>query len=444
MLRITLVAVLVCISARSQELPEPAVTLAHVKLKMAEALAQTTNYTCLATMERASRSSPERPFTRADTVRFEIANVAGRELFAWEGEGRFEDQSIGAALPYGVVSNGEYTLHARAVFTDGYATIRFVGRETLNGLDALRWNYVIPLFGSGWTISNRGRRVRTGAHGAFWVDPKTLDVMRLDMHADDLPPDFVNTAAATWVDYGRVQLGSRDVLLPQTAGLILDEKSGKRKLKQNLNLLVFSHCRQYSAESSVSFDEKAIPSLPARATTKDVELPAGLVLRLRLAAPIDSSTTAVGDRVNAITTTDVHHGSRIVVPSGVTAHGRVRRIERREGPPVQYALGLEFSELEWNGQRIRFFGDLERLEPAIKGLREIAGVGPVEYRSAPDSDAQIYNIPDIPGNATLLIEGAAFRIPAGTTMTWRSGKVKWSRPRLRSPNWAPGPSPSGR
>jgi hypothetical protein len=53
---------------------------------MAEVLAQATNDTCLVTMERASRSSPRKPFTRADTVRFEIANVAGCELFAWEGE----------------------------------------------------------------------------------------------------------------------------------------------------------------------------------------------------------------------------------------------------------------------------------------------------------------------------------------------------------------------
>lgn len=375
-------------------------------------------------------------------MRFEIANVAGRELFAWEGEGRFEDQSIGAALPYGVVSNGEYTLHARAVFTDGYATIHFVGREVLNGQDALRWSFVIPLFGSGWTISNRGRHVRAGSHGSFWVDPKTLDVMRLDMHADDLPVDFANTAAATWIDYGRVQLGSRDVLLPQTAGLLLDEKSGKRKLKQNLNLLVFSHCRQYSADSRVSFDAgKAIPDMPGRATTKEMELPAGLVLSLRLSTPIDSSTTAVGDRVNAITTAEINHG-KIIVPAGAAVHGRVRRMEKREGPPVQYALGLEFSELELNAQRIRFFGALERLEPAVKGLREIAGVGPVEYRGSPDSEAQIYNVPDIPGVATLIIDGARFNIPAGATMIWRTGKVKWSRPKYHSPNWAPGPSPS--
>jgi hypothetical protein len=432
-IRIIPVTLFCCVAACSQDLPDSVLTLAHVKQRMSGMLAQTTNYTCLVTMERASQSAPNKPFRRLDTVRFEIANAAGRELFAWAGADRFEDQSIQTALPYGVSSTGEYALHARAVFTDGYASMQFAGRDH----DALRWNFVIPLFGSGWTISNRGRRIRTGSHGSFWVNPKSLDVTRLEMYADDLPPGFANTAAFTWIDYARIQLGSRDILLPQTAGLVLDERPAKR----NLNVLAFSHCRQYSAESSLSFDAGKAPSLspPPSSTGKKQQLPSGIVLTLQLTTPIDSRTTAVGDPLTAITTSDVNH-----IPKGANVHGRVRRIERREGPPVQYALGVEFSELECNGRRVLFFGSLESLDPALKGLRGIVGAGTIEYQGSRDSDIQIYNIPEIPGVATLLIHATGFDIPQGTMMTWRTGKLKSNRLKAFSPNWAPGPSPSGR
>jgi hypothetical protein len=117
---------------------------------------------------------------------------------------RVKNSTGGSNPPLSAITKSRHNLHARAVFTDGYSKIEFAGREALNGRDALRCKYIIALLGSGWTISNRGLHVRTGAHNAFWVDPKTLDVMRLDMHTDHLPPDFANTAAVTRIDYGRV------------------------------------------------------------------------------------------------------------------------------------------------------------------------------------------------------------------------------------------------
>jgi hypothetical protein len=419
-----LIAMLAATALTCQELDESTLMLSRVRRRMSEAVEQMTNFTCLVTLERSSRSGLSKPWLRNDTVRFEIVNVEGRELFAWRGQDQFEKGSIQSLLPYGVVSTGEYALHARAVFIDGFSRITFAGKEVVNGREAIRWNTVVPLYGSGWRIGNRGRRVLTGSHGSFWVNPATLDVIRMETRADDLPPDFANTAATTWTDYSRVQLGSRNALLPQTAGLVLDEKSGK----QNMNLLQFSHCRQYVTESTISFTDSAPVAAPGPSKPTNVELPAGLVLSLRLATQVDSRISAVGDSVDAVAISEVRQGGKVVVPVGATFHGRVRRIEKRQGPPPQYAVGLEFSELELDGRRILFFGVLERLDPTPKEFRRIATTGVFEYQGLPDS-TQSYNIPEVPGVATMIFVGRDFSIPEGTSMFWRTGKVTLSRPK---------------
>ncbi len=421
-----LIAMLPSVALAFQEQTDPVLLLAKVRAQVSEALRQTSDYTCLATMERSSGSTPRRSWKRVDLVRYEIASSGGREFFGWRGQTQFEETSAKAVLPYGVVSNGEYALHARAVFTDGYSTIRFAGPSTLNGQPAIRWNFVIPHFGSGWYVSYNGRRVRTGSHGSFWTNPATLDLLRIEMYADDLPADFGNTNVATWTEYGRVQLGSSRALLPHTAGVFLRERSGK----QNLNLLEFSHCRQYTARSRIYFSPNEnvstakSPRSAKRTAATEPELPPGLTLDLRLAAPILSTNAVVGDTVEAVSASDAVLRGAVAVPAGTVFYGRVRRTELREGNPPQFAVGLEFSELRLNGERIRFFGTLVSVTPEIKGLRQIKHRGVFEYRPSSNAVAQIYDLPDVPGVATLIFVGPSFEIPRGSIFTWRTGKLE--------------------
>lgn len=233
--------------------------------------------------------------------------------------------------------------------------------------------------------------------------------MRLQIHADGFPPDFPDTGASTTMDYGRVRIGARDVLLPQTAAVILDERSGAR----NRNVMEFSHCRQYAGEASIRFDVD-----DSRATSRlapenaESELPSGVSLRLRLSESIDPRTAATGDPVNAVLVSDVIEGGRTLVPKGASVRGRLRGIEKQAGPPVQFAVGIEFIELEFSGKRARFFGDLKRVEGSVNGLRRIT-------RSS------------IPGTTTLIFEGSSFRLPQGTVMLWTTGTLKRrERPRL--------------
>ena len=408
--RLEIAALLSMTAALAGELPESVIQLARVKSEVTRWLEHLPNYTCLVTVQRTAQSRPGRAFNPVDTMWYDIAHSDGRELFAWPGSRRFAERPITTAITYGVISDGEFALHANTVFAGGYSTIRFHRIEALNGRDTLRWDFVIPLFGSGWTITNAGREAHVSSHGSFWIASESLELMRLEVHADGIPPDFPDTAAITTMDYGRVRIAARDVLLPQTATLVLDERSGAR----NRNIMEFSHCRQYAGESSLKFDvEHSQASFDGPTESAEGELPAGVSLRLQLSDSIDSRTATVGDPVKAVLVSDAIQQGMTLVPRDATLRGRLRGIDRRMGPPVQYVIEVEFIELEFSGKRMRFFGDLKRLEGSVNGLRRIA-------RSS------------IPGTATLVFEGSSFQLPKGTVMLWTSGILKQrERPHLQ-------------
>jgi hypothetical protein len=408
-----IVGALVSIAAcHGDDLPESVIQLARVKAKMKDLLEHLPDYTCVVTLQRATRSPRADDFKTTDTVRYEIAQSGGRELFAWPGARRFEAQSLNGAIHGGVISTGEFALHARAVFTDGYANFKFAGHEMLNARDALRWDFDIPLSGSGWTIRYVTRTARVGSRGSIWIEPDTLDLKKLEIQATGLPPDFPNTAAVSWVEYSRVMIGTRETLLPQTAALTLDEARGSR----NRNVLEFSHCRQYIGESTISFyTTEKNEAKPAEPPAAEVRIPEGLVMRLQLVTAIDSERAAIGDPIEAALVSDVQHRGRVVFRSGTIVRGRLRRIEQRSGLPRQLAVDLEFNSIGMDGQRARFFGNLVRVDSRVPGLRAIAR--PPQY--------EVFHVPKVPGLATLIFEGSGVHLPAGMMMTWVSRE--WTR-----------------
>ena len=50
--------------------------------------------------------------------------------------------------------------------------------------------------------------------GSVWVDPKTARVLRIEMQARNVPPDFPMATIESAVDYSYVSIGGTSVLLP--------------------------------------------------------------------------------------------------------------------------------------------------------------------------------------------------------------------------------------
>src|SRR5262245_34587650 len=160
------------------QIPPELEQLGRVTRRMRQHLDRTVSHTCLETIERSriNRSGREQ---RHDTVRLEVAFVGDRELFSWPGASRFDDREVGDLVNGGAIGSGLFASIARAVFLGGWARFKFVGNETIGTAQTLRWDYEVPLMGSGWTIRMGGAEGKSAFSGSFWADPSTSDVVRL-------------------------------------------------------------------------------------------------------------------------------------------------------------------------------------------------------------------------------------------------------------------------
>jgi hypothetical protein len=387
---------LVSLAAQSDVTPA-VVQLSRIKQQMAEHLSHIANFTCLETIRR-SRSDRFGQMLKSDTLRLEVAFVDGKELFSRHGADKFEDRGIGELVAGGAIESGLFASLARGVFLQKWPTYRYAGEEVLRGRRAVRYNYEVPLLGSGYELNIGGERALVGFSGSFWADAETLQVMRLSVNADDIPFRLRIVKAVQSIDYDRVRLNETDFLLPERAEMDLEELSGGKSRNQT----EFSHWLRYVGESTLVFDDST--SKGAAAEESKLRLPAGLVLVTRLETEIGSDRALVGDRITATVEQDARSKQKLIVPAGATLEGRIRAIEKTADASGNSTLTLEFSELQIAGRRIRFFARLSEVKSSSGEARKITDEG-------------------LLGVAALQIRGSRFRLSHDLRLVWKMGEL---------------------
>jgi hypothetical protein len=390
---------------RQAELPEDVLLLNRIKAKMEQNLSRIPNYTCLETMVRGQHASnrlviaaPGKsvPFRTRDIVRFEVAEVGGVELFARPGEHNFEKRDLRELASTGLIGDGIFSGFAHDVFRS--AANKFVD-EVIDGRKLLRYDFRIPLFMSGYRVGTDAARALVGYHGSFWADPETSDAVRMDVIADDIPPETGLAEMVNRVDFARVHIGGSDALLPQSAEMTARVLEGS----ENRNRISFTHCREYGVQSVISYEDLSDPAGGTSRGRSFIDLPSGLLLTLKLDTPVDASAAHIGDVLSATVDVDARYKGTLYVPKDAVITGRLRRLElHKEGWPY-VLVGLEFIEIEFESKQSRFFADLEKiiLPPGAEGPKR------VQAR-------------DLPGVGMVTARGNNLRLPAGTRMIWKT------------------------
>jgi len=385
---------------------------------MAQNLSRVPNYTCLETMVRTTRppesliiAAPGKsvPFRRSDIVRFEVAEVDGAELFAFPGNHDFRQMTLHELAATGLIGNGSFSILSNQVFNANKAEFHFAGEEKMDGRSLLRFDFRVSELVSGHFVGTELGSAAVGYHGSFWADPHTFDAVRLDVSADDIPPSLGIDRSGNRIDYALVRIGSSTVLLPQSGEISMRRLSGWDARNQ----LTFTHCREYGVESTISFGEVNEPPGPPAAGpsegTRNVELPAGLELTIRLETPIDSEKALVGDPISGKVDADAKIKGNVVVHKDALVSGRLRRLEQHpEGWPYVLAR-LEFTEIQFEGKTARFFAEFEKIvpPPGSDGIKRVA-------------TKDLPGIGGIPGVGTVSVVGNRMVLPAGTRMIWKT------------------------
>jgi hypothetical protein len=304
---------------------------------------------CTHTVERSSRAATGQPWRKADTLRFEVALVGGRELYGLPGARAFDERPLAEIVGRGTITTGQFGGLARQVFLDSVARFTFDGETEENGRRAFVYRYDVPPEKSRYRLRSGNRDAVVGFQGEFRIDAETLDLLRLEVQAYDIPEPLSLAEADTTLRYERVAIGGEEALLPVAATFRVAGVDGI----EDLNHTRLSGCRRYRVESTVRADgeiEAVRPAKPERAIAEQPpELPAGAVLELALESDFDPQAASVGDPVRARVVRPLKDGETIVVPEGAPVLGRVVRLEQETIPFPIYEIGLQFDTLQIGG-----------------------------------------------------------------------------------------------
>jgi hypothetical protein len=322
------------------------VLLEKVRAHMLEMLAGQPNYTCLETVERSNRAGKEKEFRLLDTVRLEVALVGGQEMFAWPGSKQFEDTDLRTFVPTGMFGSGDFALYAKAVFGGRATATEYKGEAKLREQITSRFDFQVPA-ASGMRIRQPDLTATVGYHGSFYADAGTLDALRLEVEADDLPPKLDLRLVSDTMEYKRTRIGDRDFLLPSLSETLMVDLRGDT----SRNLVRFSACHEFAGESKLKFgdDDDVAAATPAVAK-RELTLPKNAEVNLRLIGEIDTDKAAVGDPVRAALANDIKDKGKVILAKGAEATGRIVRLEHYADFTV---LGFMFEEAESEAAHVK-------------------------------------------------------------------------------------------
>ena len=260
--------------SRQDPLPDWVLQLSRVKRHLKENFERIPNYVCQETVERFERRAGQPQARQVDILHFDVAHVADKELLALPGAGGFEDKELSTYMSSGVLGTGMFSTLPLSLFVANVARIT-VHQETAGLPAGPGYDYEIPVFLGGLHISSGQAKADVAVRGTFWVDAESMELIRIEEHAVDVPSQTGMKDIDATVDYARMEIGNSRVLLPQSADLVITNLDGWEKR----NRMEFSDCREYVSESTVRFEdpaelppvEKKMPASPeGSASTKAV------------------------------------------------------------------------------------------------------------------------------------------------------------------------------
>lgn len=415
------VALIPAAVAIAQDLPPGVLLLSQVKNQIKRELHRLPNISCIETVQREYQPAKGK-MHRLDTIRLEVLTNGDKELFASPGERRFSDRHPMTYAGGGLLSDGMFGLYLKEILVTGNVSNQYKGEEEIGGRRLARYDYRLPVMWSGQTIQTKEGSGRVGYHGSYWADPRTYDVARLELNADDLPSTLPIAELVTIINYARTGLEDNlAVLLPESAEIRLVESSGEIKH----NRVEFTHCRVFGANSTIDFSSPGSPqqTLPFGVASVDDTLrplPAGLEIAVTLRSRI-SEDMSVGALIDGVVAGNVTAKGAVVVAAGSPVRGRIRRLERYTDPFPHFVVGLEFTEVELQGIRHGFYADVVEIESA-PGIEQTVSFNRTQalIGRAIRENRETLSLPNLPGVATFFVRGGKLDLPRDFRTVWKT------------------------
>jgi hypothetical protein len=419
---------------------DPRGLLLRVRDNVTDTLARLPKYMCSLTIDRAQYApDPIHPLScdglagqrkkgqyrprlaETDRVRLDVAIAAANEIYSWLGEDRFDDRDVFDFVRQGALQTGGFRSFLSSIFGGSAANFSYNGETAVDGRTLVEFGFQVPREQSTYMFGNRREHVIAGYEGAFLVDPKTSELVRLVVRTSGLPAETGACEASTTLDYSRVRLHDAEFLLPREAVLDILNTDGS----DLRNRTVYSSCHEFRGESSINFDEPA-PSAatagniaPSQASTASpLTLPVGLPFKLLFTEPIDTEAAAAGDRVKAKFANAILDASskRVLVPEGSPVTARIVRLEHFPGPPTSVRVLVKLENVNLGGTPRPFTATMNWVPQAMVAVTN----GPVLQRRIPIGSLNSQADPNI-GIFDFRGVQPNFIVKSGLESDWKTG-----------------------
>lgn len=435
-------------TAAQNGLPPDLALLGRIRGQITRDLKQQPPLACRLLLERGTRKKGRR-FDAQDTLKLDMTMQNGQELLSGSAARRLKEPEWGEVMAApGTTGNGHSDLFLRSIFLSASPRFFYEGEEDHNGRATHRFAYRISRLDSGYTLSGAGITAKVPYRGRFWVDRESLDIVRLEVEAEEIPAELKLKAVTRTTEYGRQKVGNTELLLPGLSEFATLETGGTEKVSQAR----LSDCRLHAEESRVITQsvertpqpappkpvptpvaaapppvEKAPPPAPPKPSAVSVAEPAvaklasldGLAgMRVETQLEPAHGVPAVGTAMTFRLSRDLRRGDEVIAPKGARLAGRITRwneISNRQGA---HLVTLEFTELHVGDVRLPWTGQVTRVLPLADSVRPSgmpSGVLLPTSARTPTADTFLAALP--PNTVTLIMLGNT--MPRMLQIEWR-------------------------
>jgi len=365
---------------------DPDQALARLREIVRGQAAQIPNYTCVQTIDRlffrTSSGGARLPWPcreldalkrkggyrliphGADRFRLDVRVGPGAEMYSWVGDSRFEDRPLRELIGSPPSSTGSFGPALMDIVEDA-AEFKFEGEKTFNGRGVYAYSFHVPVARSHHSFAIQdGSDTPVAYEGTILADRETGAPVQLTILAGELPPEANCCRFTTALEYRHVSIGAAEFLLPFEA-LQRFVMPGGPEVE---NTVTFSACREYRAQSTVTYGSGSTPGPAASADAAPPpswDAPAGLPVTIALTTRIDSAVAAAGDPFTGRLATPVLDKLKnVIAPQGAFVRGRVARVVRILEPAlVTIDLRIETVEIGGLEVPVRLTG---KNDPAVR------------------------------------------------------------------------------
>jgi hypothetical protein len=287
---------------------------------------------------------------RTDRLRLDVALSYEGEMYSWPGAGRFEEGDIVALVPDGAIGTGPFASLVLGVFEGRNSRYEFEGDATREGRRLMEYSFSVPQEESHYRIKALNEWVTIGYTGTLLVDPRTAELVRIDVRTAELPQESSLCEVDTTMEYGMVALRGGGYLLPKTTRQRFIGRDGG----EAENNITFASCREFKSESKLAFGgpQPADGTAPNGAATA-LKLPPRVPVSVELTNMIRGDQAAAGDRIEGRLVNAIRDAKQqlTLVPEGALVVGRLMRVETLVSP-FDLTIALRWETMEVNGIKI--------------------------------------------------------------------------------------------